>query len=426
MSVQSTLALNAQCDCLPLERTELRAGLVGALRDRALAPLLARTLDERPNLLAETAVFLGDEDWARLQDAVRTMEQQLWSAPYLSALAQTADSIPGSPPAAGSGLMRAYDFHLTANGPQLIEINTNAGGGFVVLALQRAVATGQISLGGEPCALAAPFDTAAATRAIVASFAQEWKSVQGTLLRPRPLRDIAIVDERPDQEFLYPDMILALDALRDAGYHARITPLSALTAAPGGPGLLADDQGPVDLVYNRSTDFALSRSESRSLRQASAMRETLVSPSPWHHQIYAHKSRLTLLAQTQPARGGARLPWVPAAQPVQPEQADDLWARRKSLFFKPVDGFGSKAVYDGRKLTRGTWQSLQARAYIAQETIPPPRRRVQQNETRLRFDLRVFAYGGEAIFACARLYRGQTTNFRTPGGGLAMVLRADC
>lgn len=424
--MQNTLALNSDCACLPLDGAALRAGIVRSMSAPAPAAALSRALDARPNLLAETAVFLSTDDWGQLQRAVHTLEQQLWSKPYLTALDNVRDALPGPRPALGSGLMRAYDFHLTAAGPQLIEINTNAGGGFIALALQGAVAAGQVSLGGSPCALAAPFDPDSASAAIISSFQQEWDAAQPTLRRPRPLRDIAIVDEAPEQEFLHPDMLLAADALQRAGYRARITPLFELRTAGNRHGQLADAQGPVDLVYNRCTDFALGSPPTLLLRDACSAGETLISPSPWHHQIYAHKSRLTQLAQPQSASDGPRLPWVPAAQAVRPDQAEDLWARRKSLFFKPVDGFGSKAVYDGRKLTRGVWRALQTRPYIAQETIPPPRRRVPQDQAQLRFDLRVFAYGGEALFACARLYRGQTTNFRTPGGGLAMVLRADC
>jgi hypothetical protein len=37
-------------------------------------------------------------------------------------------------------------------------------------------------------------------------------------------------------------------------------------------------------------------------------------------------------------------------------------------------------------------------------------------------DLRCYAYQGQALLFAARLYQGQTTNFRTPGGGFAPVL----
>ena len=39
----------------------------------------------------------------------------------------------------------------------------------------------------------------------------------------------------------------------------------------------------------------------------------------------------------------------------------------------------------------------------------------------LKADLRCYAYAGRVLLVAARLYQGQTTNFRTPGGGFAPV-----
>jgi hypothetical protein len=47
-----------------------------------------------------------------------------------------------------------------------------------------------------------------------------------------------------------------------------------------------------------------------------------------------------------------------------------------------------------------------------------------EGDTALKVDLRAYSYDGEVLLLAARLYRGQTTNFRTEGGGFAPVLRA--
>ncbi|MEP7172508.1 MAG: hypothetical protein ABI705_03365 [Aestuariivirga sp.] len=39
-----------------------------------------------------------------------------------------------------------------------------------------------------------------------------------------------------------------------------------------------------------------------------------------------------------------------------------------------------------------------------------------------KMDVRLYTYDGKLLIAAARLYQGQTTNFRTPGGGFAPVL----
>jgi hypothetical protein len=39
----------------------------------------------------------------------------------------------------------------------------------------------------------------------------------------------------------------------------------------------------------------------------------------------------------------------------------------------------------------------------------------------MKFDLRNYVYDGAVQWVAARVYQGQTTNFRTPGGGFAPV-----
>lgn len=39
-----------------------------------------------------------------------------------------------------------------------------------------------------------------------------------------------------------------------------------------------------------------------------------------------------------------------------------------------------------------------------------------------KLDIRLYTYAGATLLAAARLYQGQTTNMRTPGGGFAPVL----
>ena len=43
-----------------------------------------------------------------------------------------------------------------------------------------------------------------------------------------------------------------------------------------------------------------------------------------------------------------------------------------------------------------------------------------------KLDLRHYVYKGQTQLISARLYQGQTTNFRTPGGGFAQVLVVSC
>ncbi len=103
--------------------------------------------------------------------------------------------------------------------------------------------------------------------------------------------------------------------------------------------------------------------------------------------------------------------------------ADDLWKRRRGLFFKPALGFGSKATYRGEKITLRVWEEILKGQYVAQALIPPSKRLIQKDgeQTDLKLDIRVYVYNGKIQLLAARLYSGQTTNFRTSGGGFAPV-----
>jgi hypothetical protein len=61
---------------------------------------------------------------------------------------------------------------------------------------------------------------------------------------------------------------------------------------------------------------------------------------------------------------------------------------------------------------------------VAQELVAPSERIVDVGglPTRLKLDVRAYAYAGRVLLLAARTYAGQTTNFRTPGGGFSPVI----
>ena len=90
-------------------------------------------------------------------------------------------------------------------------------------------------------------------------------------------------------------------------------------------------------------------------------------------------------------------------------------------FFKPVDGHASKAVYRGDKMTKRVWDDIQMHIYVAQKFVAPNQRMTQSasGQEALKMDVRLYVYAGDVILQAARIYQGQTTNFRTPGGGFS-------
>jgi hypothetical protein len=79
-------------------------------------------------------------------------------------------------------------------------------------------------------------------------------------------------------------------------------------------------------------------------------------------------------------------------------------------------------------MTRRVFEEILGGDYIAQGCVEPSRRRIHVDgePVDLKVDLRNYVYSGQVQLVAARLYQGQTTNFRTPGGGFAPVLTVPC
>ena len=317
------------------------------------------------------------------------------------------------------GAFMGFDFHLAQDGPKLIEVNTNAGGAFLNNLLARAQSACCPPMEGNVVSVL-PRDFPAE---VVAMFEAEWRLQEMN----RPLRKIVIVDDRPEEQYLYPEFVLARQLLVRAGYDVVIASPDIL--AFNGTALLLSAEV-VDLVYNRLVDFSLDQPEHEALRQAYVARAVAVSPNPHNHALYADKQNLVILSDPEELlRMGVStrlidlMKAVPRTIVLTSENAAEVWARRKSLFFKPMRGYGSKAVYRGDKITLGVFDDITNGEYVAQAFAPPSERMmwIEGEAATRKVDVRIFAYAGKAVLAATRLYQGQTTNFRTPGGGFAPV-----
>jgi hypothetical protein len=162
----------------------------------------------------------------------------------------------------------------------------------------------------------------------------------------------------------------------------------------------------------------------------------VVTPHPRVHALQADKRNLITLGNdallaswgvSDTDRATLR-GVVPATQDVTPANAEALWAQRKQLFFKPVAGYGAKAAYRGDKITRKVWADVTAGGFVAQALVPPSERLVDVDgtPTRLKLDLRAYAWRGQVQLLAARTWAGQTTNFRTAGGGFSPVVVLPC
>ena len=315
-----------------------------------------------------------------------------------------------------------YDFHLTDQGPRLIEVNTNAGGAFIMHALLAGIGQ-RVS----PCNENTLENPKRIEQDLTDMFTREWQRA-GRCGSPAT---IAIVDSDPEQQFLYKDMLLAKAMLERRHIKTVICSPGSLAIVNG---KLFHKNLQIDFVYNRSTDFYLQESQSRVLQQALQLNSAVISPAPLHHALFADKRNPAIWQNTrQMERYSASaamtkaLDRLPRTRTVDNVDAETLWSHRKKLFFKPSGGYGGKATYRGDKLTRKVWQSILQGGYIAQNLEPPALRVVGDgdNSTLMNFDVRIFTYNGKRLLSAARVYQGQTTNFRTPGGGFAPVIYLD-
>ncbi|WP_419695630.1 hypothetical protein ACN2CC_03750 [Mesorhizobium muleiense] len=70
------------------------------------------------------------------------------------------------------------------------------------------------------------------------------------------------------------------------------------------------------------------------------------------------------------------------------------------------------------------WTEIARGGFVAQAFAAPGQRMIEIDRAPAprKMDVRLYTYDGQMLLAAARLYQGQTTNFRTPGGGFAPVL----
>lgn len=409
--------LNRDCFCVDIDPDQVWSAVERAAAGVVPVELLKQ---HRAHLFSSAPVYLSEDDLAAMETIVRAIEATAQLTAFQDAVLAWAPEI--AEVALGPrGAFMGYDFHLTPDGPKLIEVNTNAGGAF----LNALLAQAQVACCPEVRAVIPAADPLADFEAAVwRMFQEEWR-LQGRSGSPGV---IAIVDEDPADQYLYPEFLLAQRFFERHGVNAIVADPKDLSFDKG---RLYLGELAIDLVYNRLVDFAFCRPESAALRQAYLAGAVVVTPSPRNHALLADKRNLTLLSD--PARldalgvdDGLRgdLAVIPRARLVTADNADDLWAERRSLFFKPAGGHAGKAVYRGDKLTRGVWGTILEGDYVAQALAAPSERRVQVDgdpQTR-KMDVRLYTYAGATLLAAARLYQGQTTNFRTPGGGFAPVV----
>lgn len=364
------------------------------LRDRPLAYYEEKVAD---NLLSPFEIRLPSQLREEMAAAVRAFHE-------LRGILDRGTDGPGN-----RAIMMSYDFHLDQDGRlKLIEINTNAA--FLILSRELYLLRGLPSPAG--------YDE----KQFGADIREElslWSARSGRPAAQTPL--IAIVDEHPEQQRLFIEFLVAREWAASLGWPASIRDVSRALENPR-----------PDFVYNRSTDFLFDHPASAPLKDEFKRNALCFSPNPHEYLLLADKQRL--IEWTRPgfldalplsADSRERLKSVlPASHDIAELGADELWARRKKLFFKPKREFGSKKAFKGASISRKVFDELLLEDPIAQEYVHAPERVFETPEgpQSFKFDLRCYAYADRFESVIARLYQGQVTNLKTRYGGFTPVV----
>ena len=360
-----------------------------------------------------TVIGLAPEHFGAIRSTVAALDRIAHTPAYAAEVDAGADPVVRFDPG-NRGVFMGYDFHLGDAGPRLIEVNTNAGG-----ALLNGLHTAALC---DPeklaclCSDLLPVETIQSR--ILGTFADEFAAARGP---GAVLRRVAIADDRPREQFLYPEFELFAELFAKAGIDAEIVDTAALGAARG-----------FDLVYLRDTDFTLATPRTRALRDAYLAREVVVTPAPREHHLLANKRRLALFSSREAlARLGVAEEEAEFLTGIVPETrllaelgAERAWAERHDWVFKPCAAYGSKAVYRGDKLTRRKLEEIAREpGYLAQRRVDPGEVRVDtlDGPRDMKFDVRAYAYRGEILLLGARVYQGQVINLRSAGGGFSAI-----
>jgi hypothetical protein len=409
--------LNRDCHCVLTDVTRLNDRLDGLLQPAI--PLSS----SHPHLFADKPVFVAPSHLHEMRALIGAIEEVTRLPAYRDTVLSAAAPIAHHDPKT-RGVFYGFDFHIGPQGPKLIEINTNAGGGFLNAMAWQAQ---QACCDGVADYLARHPTGPELEDQIVAMFREEWRLARGDA----PLRSVAIVDESPAKQFLFPEFQLARQLFERHGIRAHIADPSELSIH--GQAVFLNGE-PVDLVYNRHTDFYFETAATGVLREAYERDLAVITPHPRGHALFASKRNLAVLSDpgTLERLGvgsreiGILARTIPPTAEVKGPQ-ENWWRDRGKWFFKPHSGFGGRGAYRGEKITRRVMAEVMSGGYMAQTFTPAGERHVspRQDAAPFKVDIRCYAYAGRIQQMAARLYQGQTTNFRTPGGGFAPVYVVD-
>ncbi len=280
-------------------------------------------------------------------------------------------------------VLNSLDFHYSSNTLKIIEANTNASG-FLLSNLL--------------------LDDQEEVKVFEDDILKSFK----TIFKNDSFKHVFIVDKFPETEKMFAEFLMFQDFFKRNGTNAEIIKTSKVYIK----------HDPL-YIYNRDTDFYLE--ENPVLRFLWETKKIHLSTSPFSYENLANKKfnseqNNLLISKKFNLLKKATLQTLN----ITDENKEDLWVRRKKLFFKPFSSFGSKGVYSGKSVSRKKFDVFN-NEYLAQEFHPPGK--IKNNQW--KFDIRAFFSENGVQKIIARVYQGQLTNFFNLGGGFALIKWVD-
>lgn len=381
-------------DAHPVLRERPRAFFEERVAEGLLSPFEIRLPKTTLDRLHQVAAAFGE-----LREKLKS------SSAHLERMKALGYTDPGN-----RSIMMSYDLHVDeAGGLKLIEVNTNAA--FLIMGAEMYALRG--------VAAPVPYSAQDLGKDVLEElslWAERFdRKIRGSVPR------VAIVDDKPEEQRLFIEFVVAEAWFKSFGWNVEIRDANEAMKDPA-----------PDFIYNRSTDFLFETSTGSPLRHAFRTGAACISPNPHEYVLMADKTRLVewskpgALAALGLSDTSAEtiLSVLPECLDLSTTTVDEMWARRKSLFFKPKREFGSKRAFKGASISRKIFDELMANDPLAQEYVPAPERifNTDSGPQSFKFDLRCHAYADRLEGVIARVYQGQVTNLRTPNGGFAPVV----
>eukprot|EP00939_MAST-03C_sp_MAST-3C-sp1_P003632 g3632.t1 len=287
--------------------------------------------------------------------------------------------------------MFAFDFHLTPNGPKLIEINHSADG---IMAVMRVVE-----------------DPKTLERALVQSIRKEYAAA-AVVGAPTSPRCAVVYSAVRDESRRMPEFEAFAEMISKNGLDCVVASSSQLRKGRGGY-LEMDETGEkIDFIYNKLDSDRLLRLPAHShIRDAIVDGRVAISPHPASYDRCCDKRRLRNMKHAA----------VLECHDLRARDPKRWWRERHRWVFKPPTGFASRGVTLGKTLKQGTLRKMIASDetvhWQVQEFAPP----CPSADGVTKFDVRVYASGGDVLACVTRHFVGTVMGFAHPRSGMRGV-----